>query len=100
MLALTPTAAAVVNTLTTASGQPQGAGLRISSEPAPEGMLLIEIASSPADHDRVIAETGARVFLAPDAASYLDDKVLDAKVDDQGEAQFMLRTQGRNGAGP
>jgi hypothetical protein len=48
----------------------------------------------------VLAETGARLFLSQDTASYLDDKVLDAAVDDQGTARFMLSTQSRNGDRP
>jgi iron-sulfur cluster assembly protein len=33
------------------------------------------------------------VFLEPQAAAYLDDKVLDAQLDEQGKAQFTLGTQ-------
>ena len=91
MLVLTPTAVAVVNTLTALPGRPEGAGLRISSDTAPpEGGLQVEITPGPAEHDQVHTEAGVRVFLDPDAASYLDDKVLDATVDDQGGAHFML----------
>jgi hypothetical protein len=33
------------------------------------------------------------VFLEPQAAAYLEDKVLDAQVDAQGEARFSLGVQ-------
>ena len=33
---------------------------------------------------------GARVFLAPQAASLLDDKTLDAATDDEGRLQFGI----------
>jgi iron-sulfur cluster assembly protein len=33
------------------------------------------------------------VFLEPQAAAYLDDKVLDAEVDEQGKAHFALGMQ-------
>jgi hypothetical protein len=33
------------------------------------------------------------VFLEPQAAAYLDDKVLDAQLDEQGTAHFTLGTQ-------
>jgi hypothetical protein len=33
------------------------------------------------------------VFLEPQAAAYLDDKVLDAQLDEQGQALFTLGTQ-------
>jgi Fe-S cluster assembly iron-binding protein IscA len=36
----------------------------------------------PAEDDEVIEEHGARVFLEPAAASLLDDKVLDANVEE------------------
>jgi iron-sulfur cluster assembly protein len=33
------------------------------------------------------------VFLEPQAAAYLEDKVLDAQVDEQGQARFSLGVQ-------
>jgi Fe-S cluster assembly iron-binding protein IscA len=97
MLVLTPTAVAVVNTLTTGEGRPNGAGLRISSDTAPpEGGLQVDVTPGPAEHDQILAGSGARVFLDPHAASYLDDKVLDANIDDQGGAHFMLGAQNPN----
>jgi Fe-S cluster assembly iron-binding protein IscA len=94
MLVLTQTAVAVVNTLTTADGQPEGTGLRISADTAPpEGGLQVQVAPGPAEDDQVLADAGVRVFLDPDAATYLDDKVLDAKVDGHGGAQFTLGAQ-------
>jgi iron-sulfur cluster assembly protein len=33
------------------------------------------------------------VFLEPQAAAYLEDKVLDAQIDEQGEAHFSLGVQ-------
>jgi Fe-S cluster assembly iron-binding protein IscA len=101
MLVLTPTAVAVVNNLTTAAGQSEAAGLRISADnAAQEGGLQVEIAPGPAEHDQVIAGTGARVFLDPDAATYLEDKVLDANIDEQGGAHFMLGSQHPNSDSP
>jgi|SRR5882757_1470763 len=100
MLVLTPTAVAVVTNLTTAAGA-EGAGLRISSgNTPPEGGLQVEITPGPAEQDQVLSERGARVFLDPDAASYLDDKVLDANVDDQGGPHFMLTGQNPDGDSP
>lgn len=100
MLVLTPTAVAVVNSLT-AGLPPDSAGLRISSDTAaPDPGLQVEIAAAPAADDQLLAGAGARVFLDPDAASILDDKVLDAKVDDQGEAHFLLGSQGQDSDGP
>jgi Fe-S cluster assembly iron-binding protein IscA len=101
MLVLTRTAVAVVNTLTTAEGQPEGTGLRISADTAPAGGgLQVQVTSGPAEDDQVLAEEGVRVFLDPDAATYLDDKVLDAKVDGQGGAQFTLGEQNTDNGHP
>ena len=36
---------------------------------------------------------GARIFLEPGAAVYLDDKVLDANVDESGQPSFALAEQ-------
>jgi hypothetical protein len=33
------------------------------------------------------------VFVEPQAAAYLDDKVLDGQLDEQGKAHFTLGTQ-------
>jgi iron-sulfur cluster assembly protein len=40
--------------------------------------LELTMVGSPDEGDEVIEEAGARVFLQPEAASYLEDKVLDA----------------------
>jgi hypothetical protein len=51
----------------------------------------------------VVEESGARVFLEQNAASTLDDKILDAAVDDKGGVEFLLVPQpgaGENGAVP
>jgi iron-sulfur cluster assembly protein len=45
------------------------------------------------DGDQVIETSGARVFLEPGAAVALDDKSLDAQVDDQGTVAFTLADQ-------
>lgn len=100
MLVLTPAAVAVVNTLTTAEGWPEGAGLRISSDAPVEGRLQVEVAPGPAAEDQVLTGSGARVFLDPDAASTLDDKVLDANIDEQGAAHFLLGAQTRDNHSP
>ena len=50
-------------------------------------------ASGPDETDEVVEEANARVFLEPQAAVVLDDKVLDAQVDDAGQVQFTLGQQ-------
>jgi Fe-S cluster assembly iron-binding protein IscA len=96
MLLLTETAAEVVKSVTSTPQTPDGGGLRIASPaqtPETPGELELSAAAQPAENDQVIEAAGARVFLEPNAASYLQDKVLDAKVDESGNAQFSLAIQ-------
>jgi iron-sulfur cluster assembly protein len=96
MLVLTESAAEVVKSVTATPQAPEGAGLRISSS-APQaenpGSLELTAAAGPSANDQVIEAAGARVFLEPQAALFLEDKVLDAQVDDQGNARFALGVQ-------
>jgi iron-sulfur cluster assembly protein len=96
MLVLTEAAAEVVKSVTSTAQAPDGAGLRIASSPedpeSPTGLRLTT-APRPDENDQVIEASGARVFLEPLAAAYLDDKVLDAEVDENGKARFALDLQ-------
>jgi Fe-S cluster assembly iron-binding protein IscA len=101
MLVLTEAAAEVVKSVTSTPQAPGGAGLRIaSSAPEPEspGALQLTAATEPGENDQVIEAAGARVFLEPQAAIYLEDKILDARVDEQGQAHFSLGMQDPGGA--
>jgi len=96
MLVLTEAAAEVVKSVTSTPQTPDGTGLRIvSAAPEPEdpGALTLAAAAGPGENDQVIEAAGARVFLDPQAAVYLDDKVLDAQLDEQGKAHFTLDMQ-------
>ncbi|MCW2896222.1 MAG: adhesin [Actinomycetia bacterium] len=95
MLVLTEAAAEVVKSVTDTPQAPDGTGLRITqsvSDPAASGLQLAA-AAEPGDNDQVVEISGARVFLDPPAAAYLDDKVLDAQVDAQGQVRFTLGAQ-------
>lgn len=97
MLILTEAAAEVVKSFTSNPQVPDGAGLRIASAtPGTENpeALQVTATAAPAENDQVIEAEGARVYLEPEAAAYLDDKVLDAQVDGQGKAHFYLGEQG------
>jgi Fe-S cluster assembly iron-binding protein IscA len=96
MLVLTEAAAEAVKALTSTPQLPGGSGLRIaSSTPEPEapGALQVSAAAGPSENDQVIEADGARVYLEPKAAAYLEDKVLDAEVDQDGQAVFSLGVQ-------
>jgi iron-sulfur cluster assembly protein len=94
MLTLTPSAIQVVHAMVEASGQADNAGLRIATTDAPETEALeVEFVTGPDVDDQVLDEHGARVFLEPRAAMYLEDKVLHGEVDDEGRVRFGLSPQ-------
>ena len=92
MLTLTPTAAEVVRTLVDQSSSFDSGGLRIAaSEDGVEGVALeLSLVGEPEALDETIEQSGATVYLDPEAAELLDDKVLDARVEG-GQVGFMLR---------
>jgi Fe-S cluster assembly iron-binding protein IscA len=92
MLDLSQNATTVIGQIVQSSGMADGAGLRIASTQG-QPDLNIEPVDSPEAGDQVVESDGARVFLEADAAVVLDDKVLDAQVDDQGRIQFFLGEQ-------
>ncbi|MBP2478179.1 Fe-S cluster assembly iron-binding protein IscA [Crossiella equi] len=94
MLALTPTAIEVVRTITGADGVPEGSGLRFSSTgPDQPGQLQMTLAPGPELDDKVLSGDGATLFLDAEAALFLDDKILDAEVDEDGQLSFALGEQ-------
>lgn len=93
MLTLTSTAASAIRALVDASELPEAGGLRISDDPSGTSLTLA-LAAVPAEDDRVVDDSGAHVFLAPHAASLLDDKTLDAGTDGEGRLQFGITQPG------
>jgi len=89
MLTVTDNAAAAIRSLTTQPDVPEGAGLRIATDAA-AGALQLSVSAEPHEGDQVVNESGARLFLDSEAAMLLDDKALDATVDEQGSVQFAL----------
>ena len=92
MLTLTDNAASEIRNLVANPEVPDDGGVRIASNP--EGALTLALAAAPADGDEVVDQSGARVFLEPQAGEMLDDKLLDAGVDPQGNVQFSIAQQG------
>ena len=95
MLVLTQAATEVVKSVTATPQAPGGAGVRIASAPEPEvpPALRLTATAGPMENDQVIEAAGARVFVEQQAVAYLEDKVLDARLDDEGNAHFSLREQ-------
>jgi iron-sulfur cluster assembly protein len=90
MLTLTRSAVEVVNTVMDGSGERDTAGLRIANA---ADSLQAEFVPGPAEGDQVVTQDGARVFMDPAAAAYLDDKVLTGELDEQGNVRFGLGQQ-------
>ena len=93
-LALTDNAVQAVKNIVSSSDEPsETSGLRVVAERAgTQASLQLSVVLLPAEDDEVIEEHGARVFLEQEAASLLDDKVLDATVD-QNQVAFTIADQ-------
>ena len=92
MLTLTDRAAETIRTLITQPGVPADTGLRMSLRDAESGTLTLSL-EPPQPDDAVIEDAGARVFVQRDAAPMVDDRELDAQLDEQGRASFKLGVQ-------
>lgn len=94
MLMLTRNAAEVIRGLAEAPGAD---GVRISADPeaAPYSSspsFRVEVVPTPDVDDTVVEAGGAQVFLAPEAADALEDKVLDADLEGGG-VRFAITAQ-------
>ena len=98
MLTLTPTAAEVVRTLVEQSPAPDSGGLRIAAgEETGEGVPLeLSLVDEPEPADETVEQEGATVYLDPDAAALLEDKLLDAQVAED-HVTFTLRDDDADG---
>ncbi len=96
LLAITETAATAIKSLTASQEQPDEAGVRIAAREDAEvdalDSLKLSVVDGPAEDDQIVDERGAHVFLEPHAASYLDDKLLDAPIDGQ-QVRFAVSDQ-------
>lgn len=97
MLTLTDNATALVTTLVRRRTDTEGAGLRIHTSDQPtqtgEARLAADVVVTPEPDDQVLDLPGAPVFLEGEAAIVLDDKILDANVDEEGAVSFSLAPQ-------
>jgi iron-sulfur cluster assembly protein len=92
MLTITDSAASAIRSLTSQPDLPVDTGLRIMKQGAAPSFELA-LTEGPAAGDQVVEEGGARVFLEPAAAGALEDKALDAQVNDQGDLSFRISDQ-------
>ncbi len=103
MLVLTQNAVEAITAIKSSTDEvPDEAGLRISADVAgpDEVMLNLAIVPEPSESDVVVEAAGEQVFLEPDVAPFLTDKVLDAQVE-EGQVTFAVGLQaGTDSGGP
>lgn len=93
MLTLTESAVSAIRSLTSQREPGPESGLRIMTPDEGESSFQLALAEAPKVGDQVVEEGGARVFLEGPVAAALDDKSLDAQVNDQGDLAFRLADQ-------
>ena len=93
MLTISESAAEVIKVVLAGGESGDDSGLRIAatSVNGSETELQASIAPAPEGDDQVVEASGVRVFLDQQASSVLDDKVLDAERDDNGELGLAVR---------
>jgi len=94
LLTLTDSAVEAVKHLVSSSDEfSETGGLRmVAGQTGMQTKLELSVVPLPAEDDEVIEEQGVRVFLEPEAAALLDDKVLDASVE-QNQVAFTIADQ-------
>jgi iron-sulfur cluster assembly protein len=93
MLTLTDSASTVVKTLIERTPDVTDAALRISAPEVGATDLSLAVATQAEPNDTVIESAGAKVFVEQNAALVLEDKVLDAQIDDEGGVRFSIDVQ-------
>jgi len=95
MLTLSESAADVIRELSSQPGMPADAGLRIvpNAENSGGPSFAVSVTAGPMPEDRVVESGQARVYLEQHVVAQLDDKVLDAEVDQRGAVAFRVSPQ-------
>jgi len=98
VLAVTEQAATAIEGILANPDFPDEAGMRITTETAttedgspPQAELRLAVVDKPDESDQVLED--APVFVEPEAATLLDDKVLDAEIAGD-QVQFSLKQEG------
>jgi Fe-S cluster assembly iron-binding protein IscA len=94
MLSLTPVASEAIRQLSSQTDDPEASGIRIAPGPeTPQGTALeLTLVEEPEPEDEKVDDDGATVYVEPHVAGFLDDKILDAQVD-EGRVTFVLRDE-------
>ena len=92
MLTLTETATTAVKAIISGTPDAEGGGLRIGQGLDDSAGFAVSIVASPQPGDATVESDGAKVFLEAGASDILDDKTLDAQIDN-GSVTFALVPQ-------
>jgi len=94
-LVLTDNASSVIRTLSDNNSEvAEEVGLRIAPAADDRPMdLAVSLVGTPQLEDEVVEQDGVKVFLDPAAADVLEDKVLDATVEPDGQVRFLVSMQ-------
>jgi len=94
LLALTDSAVQAVKGIVSSSEETaETGGLRLVAEHGGAHVgFQLSVVALPAEDDEVVEEGGARLFLEPEAAVLLEDKLLDASVE-RDQVEFLLVEQ-------
>jgi iron-sulfur cluster assembly protein len=91
VLTITDNASLVVSDIVSRAVTTDTGGLRIVE--APGDQFAVSVAEAPATAEVIAEQAGARVFMDEPVAAALDDKVLDAHVDEDGAVRFLIAPQ-------
>lgn len=96
MLSVTDNAATAIDGILSSRDLPEGAGVRLAQEASgPDGDgesgIRLDLVTEPVIGDEVLEE--AQVFIEPETARMLDDKLLDAEVSGD-QVRFAVKEQG------
>jgi iron-sulfur cluster assembly protein len=94
MVTLTDSAVTAIRSLTSQPDLPEDTGLRIIKQGDGTQSIQLALTQGPAAGDEVVESGGARIFVEPGAAAVLEDKALDAQMNEQGSIAFRIRDQG------
>jgi iron-sulfur cluster assembly protein len=83
VLTITENAEHALDAVVAAENAPEGAGMRISQGVGADGQPAVGLAlvSAPEPGDSVVEDAKVPVFVAPDVADLLDNKILDAQLE-------------------
>jgi Fe-S cluster assembly iron-binding protein IscA len=93
VLTVTNEATTAIRTLVHGRDLPDSAGLRLAAAGESTGRFTAAVVDEPTSGDEVVDVRGTHVYLDAEAASALDDRILDARVTPNGGFRFALKEE-------